>query len=182
MAIEYHHRPGTPAAYSSPWRRPVAPASKGVARPAANHCTVRLITERSFVSEQRYDRRPSGWAVGGVVFAASILILIGSFQIVTGLAAVINDDFFVVAPNYTFDIDTSVWGWVHLLIGVVLVFTGWGLFSGRTWARVLGIVLASISAIANFFFIPYYPLWSIVVIALDVWVIWALTQSDVADV
>ncbi len=134
------------------------------------------------MSDPEYRRRaPSGWAVGGTVFAASILILIGSFQIIAGLAGIIDDDFYVVARNYTFDLDTTAWGWIHLLIGILLVVTGWGLFSGHTWARATGIVLAIVSAIENFFFIPYYPFWSILVIALDVWVIWALTRSDMAD-
>ena len=133
------------------------------------------------MSDPEYRRRaPSGWAVGGTVFAASILILIGSFQIIAGLAGIIDDDFYVVARNYTFDLDTTAWGWIHLLLGILLVVTGWGLFSGHTWARATGIVLAIVSAIENFFFIPYYPFWSILVIALAVWVIWALTRSDMS--
>ena len=116
-----------------------------------------------------------------MVFAASILILIGSFQIIAGLTAIFNDDFYVVTRNYTFDLDATAWGWIHLLIGILLVVTAWGLFSGHTWARVTAIVLAIVSAVANFFFIPYYPFWSILVIALDVWIIWALTRHDVWD-
>ena len=127
------------------------------------------------------DRTPtgppvSGWAVGGIAFAATVLTIIGVFQIIAGLVAVFNDDFYVVTQNYTFDLDTSAWGWIHLLLGVLLVATGWGLFSGATWAGVTAIVLASLSAIANFFFIPYYPFWSIILIALDIWVIWAITR------
>ena len=80
-------------------------------------------------------RKPSGWAVSGMVFAASILTLIGSFQIIAGLTAIFNDDFYVVARNYTFDIDATAWGWVHLLVGILLVVTAFGLFSGSTWAR-----------------------------------------------
>src|SRR5215211_193741 len=114
--------------------------------------------------------------MSGVVFAASILTLIGCFQVIAGLVAIIDDDFYVVTANYTFDLDASVWGWLHLLLGIVLVITGFGLFSRRAWAGVTAIVLAMLSAIENFFFIPYYPFWSIVVIALAVWVIWALTR------
>jgi uncharacterized membrane protein len=127
-------------------------------------------------------REPSGWAVSGMVFAASILILIGAFQIIDGLTAIFNDDFFLVTRNYTFDLDTTAWGWIHLLIGILLVVTGFGLFSGSTWARAAGIVLAILSAIANFFFIPYYPWWSILLIALDVWVIWALTRPGMGEI
>jgi uncharacterized membrane protein len=118
----------------------------------------------------------SGWAMGGVTFAAAMLGLIGVFQVIAGLAAIIDDDFFVVARNYSFDIDTTAWGWIHLIIGAVLLMTCVGLIGGKLWAGMTAIVLALLSAIANFFFIPYYPLWSIVLIALDVWVIWALTR------
>lgn len=126
-----------------------------------------------------HDRPVSGWASGGRIFAAVILALIGAFQLINGLQAIIHDDFFVVTKNYTFDLDTTVWGWIHLIIGIVMLLTAFGLFTRQGWAAVAGIVFATLSAIANFFFIPYYPVWSIVVIALDVWVIWALTRPGV---
>jgi uncharacterized membrane protein len=121
----------------------------------------------------------SGWAVGGITFAGVMLILIGVFQVIAGLVAIIDDNFYVVAQNYTFEVDTSVWGWIHLLLGILLVVTGYYLFAGKAWAVVTAIVLAGLSAIANFFFIPYYPFWSLLVIGLDVWVIWALTRPRV---
>jgi hypothetical protein len=80
----------------------------------------------------------------------------------------------VATRNYLFKFDATTWGWIHLLLGVVVAFAGWGLLSGRTWARVVGITLAVLSAIANFAFIPYYPFWSLLIIALDVFVIWAI--------
>ena len=122
------------------------------------------------------DQPVSGWAVGGITFAACILLLIGTFQAIAGLVAIIDDDFYVVTRNYTFDIDTTGWGWIHLLLGLLLIATSFGLFARQTWAAVTAIVLAGLSALANFFFIPYYPFWSIVIIALDVWVIWSLTR------
>ena len=127
------------------------------------------------------NREPSGWAFTGLGFAATILTLVGVFQVIVGLAAIIDDDFFVVGRNYTFELDTTVWGWIHLLIGVLLLFTCWGLFTGAVWAVVTAIFLASLSALANFFFIPYYPFWAILVIALDVWVIWSLTRPGVIE-
>jgi hypothetical protein len=137
----------------------------------------------SRTSQQPPDPRPpvSGWALGGVTFAASILGLIGIFQIVSGLAAIIDDEFFVVARNYTFEVDTSVWGWIHLVIGILLLVTCVGLIAAKTWAGVAAICFASLSAVVNFFFIPYYPFWSILVIALDVWVIWAITRPGALD-
>jgi hypothetical protein len=123
----------------------------------------------------------SGWAIGGITFAACMLMVIGSFQAIAGLTAILNDDFFVVARNYTFDLDITAWGWLHLLLGVVLVSTALGLFARQAWAGVTAIALAMLSAIANFFFIPYYPVWAIVVIALDVWVIWSLTRPSAME-
>lgn len=121
------------------------------------------------------DARPSGWAVGFVVFAAVMMMLAGGFQTIAGIAAIFEDEFFVVGANYVYDVDVTAWGWIHLILGVILFAAGAGVLSGATWARVVGITLASLSAFANFFFIPYYPVWSIVIIALDVAVIWALS-------
>jgi hypothetical protein len=121
----------------------------------------------------------SGWAVGGTLFAATVLMLIGVFQAVAGLVAIFDDDFYLVTRNYTFDLDTSAWGWIHLLIGILLVAVAWGLFARSAWAGVTAIMLAGLSAVVNFFFIPYYPFWSILIIALDIWVIWSLTRPGV---
>jgi len=123
----------------------------------------------------------SGWAIGGVTFAATMLLIIGTFQVIAGLVAVIDDEFYVVGRNYTFELDTSAWGWIHILIGLLVGACGFGLFMRSAWAGVGAIFFASLSAIANFFFIPYYPFWSIVVIALDVWVIWAITRPGALD-
>ena len=122
---------------------------------------------------------PSGWAIGGLTFAAAMMMLIGSFQVLAGLAAIFNDEFFVIGQNYTFDLDVTAWGWIHLLLGILLLFAGWGLFTGASWAAVTALVLAMLSAVQNFFFIPYYPWWSLLIIALDIWVIWALTRPGV---
>jgi hypothetical protein len=126
--------------------------------------------------ESPRDDDVSGWAMGGIAFAASVLLMVGIFQMIAGLVAIIDDEFYVVTRNYTFDLDTSAWGWVHLIIGLIVAATGWSLFARRAWAGVVAIFIAMLSAIANFFFIPYYPFWAILIIALDVWVIWALTR------
>jgi hypothetical protein len=126
--------------------------------------------------QRQPEREPSGWAIGGLAFAGCVLTLVGCFELITGLVAIFDDEFFVVARNYTFELDTSAWGWIHALIGLLLITTGIGLLNRSTWAGVTAIVLAMLSAIANFFFIPYYPFWSILVIALNVWVIWSLTR------
>jgi hypothetical protein len=123
----------------------------------------------------------SGWAVGGIVFAASMMVMIGVFQALAGLVAIFNDEFYVVARNYTFDLDVTAWGWIHLILGLIILATGFGLFARRTWAGVTAIMLAMLSALANFFFIPYYPIWSLVLIGLNVWVIWALTRPGAIE-
>jgi hypothetical protein len=127
-------------------------------------------------------REVSGWTVGFAVFAGVMLMMIGVFHGLAGLAAIIDDQFFVVSKNYAFEFDTTAWGWIHLIYGVILVFAGYGVFSGATWARLVGITLAAISAIGNFFFIPYQPVWAVLIIALDVLVIAALCayNRDVA--
>lgn len=119
---------------------------------------------------------PSGWAVAGITFAGTILIVLGIFQAIEGLAAIFDDQFYVVTQNYAFDLDVTAWGWIHLLLGVLLVLVGFALLGGSAWAGVTAIVLAVLSAISNFFFIPYYPFWSLLMIGLAIWIIWAITR------
>lgn len=118
----------------------------------------------------------SPWATSAVTFAAIMMVLIGAFHAITGLAAIINDEYFVVVRGYAFDLDTTAWGWIHLILGLAAAAAGIGLFYRTVWAGVVALFMATLSAINNFFFIPYAPLWSILLIALDVWVIWALTR------
>jgi hypothetical protein len=114
-----------------------------------------------------------GW--GLVVFAGVMMILLGSFHAVAGLTAILKDKFFVFSPsNSLLSVDVTTWGWIHLIAGVVVALAGVFVFSGAVWARAVGILLAVLSAIANFLFLPYYPIWSLLMIALDIFVIWAL--------
>ena len=112
------------------------------------------------------------WA--SVLFAAIMMIMVGIWQALQGLIAIFENEFYVATRNYLFEFDATAWGWIHLLIGLLVAFAGWGLLSGRTWARMVAITLAVLSAIANFLFIPYYPFWSLLIIAVDVFVIWAI--------
>jgi hypothetical protein len=140
-----------------------------------------MSTEGQQYQSQRGPEEISGWAAGGIVFAATVLLMVGIFQAITGLVAIIDDNFYVVTQNYTFDLDTTAWGWVHLILGILLAVVGWSLFARKTWAGVAAITIAMLSAIANFFFIPYYPFWAILMIALAVWVIWALTRPGAIE-
>ena len=117
----------------------------------------------------------SSAAVGFTVFAAVLMIIGGIMQAMQGLVALVNDTFYVVGEEYLFQFDVTSWGWIHLLIGVVVGLAGFALLSGATWARAVAVVLASLGIVANFLWLPYYPLWSLVLIALDVFVIWAVT-------
>ena len=121
------------------------------------------------------ERRRSGVAVGFTIFAAVMMMIIGAFHAVAGLAGIIENEFYVATRNYILEFDVTTWGWIHLIGGIILILAGFGLFSGAVWARTVGVILAGISALASFAFIPYQPVWSIVIIALDVFVIWALT-------
>ena len=111
---------------------------------------------------------------GWVFFAAIMMIVLGIFGVFEGLAAIIKSGFYHVPPNYYVSINATGWGWIHLIISIIVILAGFALFQGATWARVVGIFMASVSAIANFLFIPYYPIWSLLIITLDVLVIWAL--------
>ena len=124
----------------------------------------------------RRPEEPSAWAQGLIVFAAVMMMLVGGFHAIAGLAGILEDEFYTVTPNYVFEFDVTAWGWIHLLLGLVVVFAGFAVLSGQTWGRVVGIVLAVVSALANFAFIPYYPFWSLTIIALDVFVIWAFAS------
>ena len=124
----------------------------------------------------------SGWAVGFTAFAAMMMILIGFFQAAMGLVAVFNQEFYVATENYIFAFDVATWGWIHLIWGVIVLIAGFSVLSGQTWARAVGTIIAIISAIEAFAFIPYQPFWSIIVIALSVMVIWALTtRVDIGE-
>jgi hypothetical protein len=117
---------------------------------------------------------PSGWAVGFILFAIAMLIMLGTFHIINGLAAVLNDDFYVVRPGYDLKLDVTAWGWAHMAGGTIMIIAGFALLTGALWARIVAIALAVVSGVGNFYSIPYYPVWSIMMIALDIGVIWAL--------
>jgi hypothetical protein len=129
------------------------------------------------------SRRPSGAAVGFTMFAGVLMITIGIWHAIAGFAGIVEDQFYAVTPNYILEFDATTWGWIHLIAGIVVALAGFAIFSGAVWARAVGVILATLSLIANFAFIPFYPVWSIVIIALDVAVIWALTVHgrDIAE-
>ncbi len=128
-------------------------------------------------------RTRSGAAVGFTVFAAVMMIIVGVFHSIVGFAGILEDEFYVVTQNYILEFDATTWGWIHLIGGIVVLAAGFGVLQGSVWARTVGVILATLSAIANFAFIPFYPVWSLVIISLDVFVVWALTVHgrDIVD-
>ena len=117
----------------------------------------------------------SGGAVVLTTFASIILMIVGVFQSLAGLAAIVNDEKFIVGEDYLLKADTTAWGWVHLSLGLVLFLVGLGLLQGAVWARTIAVVLAALSAIANFLWLPVQPWWAIIMITLNIFIIWALT-------
>lgn len=101
--------------------------------------------------------------------------LMGGFHAIAGLTAIVNESFFVVGEEYVFQFDVTTWGWIHLIAGIVVVIAGFYLLSGQVWARTIGVILAVLSILANFAWLPWYPFWSILMITAGVFVIWALT-------
>ncbi len=120
------------------------------------------------------DNESSDAAYGLTLMAAAIMMVAGVLGFFEGLALILKGTFFVVLPNYSFSLSTTGWGTIHMVIGAVVFLVGAALLSGNVFARILGVIIAACSAIANFVFLPYYPVWAIVVIALDIFVIWAL--------
>ncbi|MFC7495599.1 MULTISPECIES: DUF7144 family membrane protein [unclassified Nocardioides] len=117
----------------------------------------------------------SAWAEGIGIFAGAALVTVGIFQFLEGVAAAANDDVFVRTSNYVFEFDLTTWGWVHIIVGLAVAAIGGAILAGQGWALVAGIVVAILSALMNFAWLPYYPFWAVIVIAFNIAVIWALS-------
>lgn len=114
-------------------------------------------------------------AVGIIATAGIILVLAGFFHLVQGIVGVINNEFYVVIQKWVFQFDVTTWGWIHIVLGLIALFAGFGLFSGRVWARTVAVIVAVVSIVANFLWLPYYPWWAVLIIIFDLFVIWAVT-------
>jgi len=130
------------------------------------------------------QREPSGAAVGWTMFAAFMMIMLGAWWLIAGLVALVNDDFYVVTRNYIFQFDATTWGWIHLIIGILVLLAGFGLFRGAVWARTVGVIMALLATLIGFAWLPWYPVWAILFIVAAITVIWALTAHgrDVTEV
>jgi len=163
---------------------PSAPAAEtGATGEAASHYAPRHVPRPApgyddsaeyATASQRGQTGPSGAAIGFTALAAVLMMLSGGANILEGIAAVIRGSFFVSLPHYTYNITSSHWGWIHIIAGAVVFLAGVALFLDKLWARAVGVALASLSLLMNLVYIPYFPVWSIVVIAIDAFIIWAL--------
>ncbi|MBO0914009.1 DUF7144 family membrane protein [Streptomyces laculatispora] len=114
------------------------------------------------------------WAAGGIMFAGVLLMVDGVLGAIKGIAGIASNDVYARINDYAFKFDVTAWGWIHLALGIVLVVVGWGILRGFGWARGVGVALAALNMIANFMWLPYQPVWAVVSLAIDTFVIWAL--------
>ncbi|MEV6164596.1 hypothetical protein AB0L71_22230 [Streptomyces sp. NPDC052052] len=136
------------------------------------HATSGPSAERDTTPSSRHPFR-YGW----IAFAAVLMIFGGAMAIFEGIAAIAKGDVFVATRNYLFQFSLTGWGWIHLILGIVIVLAGCALFTGAVWARVIGILLAGLGALAHFLWLPFYPFWSLVLIAINIFIMWALCTS-----
>jgi hypothetical protein len=128
------------------------------------------------------ERASSSWARGASALAGCIMLVAGILQLFEGLTALFyGDNSLVRTPTYLFSLSPTAWGWTHLVLGILIAAAGVAVFTGNPVARGLGIVLAGLSAIANFLWLPHYPLWASVVLALDMFIIWGLAKSNLGN-
>jgi hypothetical protein len=126
-------------------------------------------------SSRRSAPEPTGW-VGWIVFAATMMVLVGGLHVFQGIVALVNNDYYVVTKNgLAIHIDYTAWGWTYLIVGAIVFAAGLGLYSGKMIARIVAVAVAAFSVVVNFAFMAAYPVWSTILIAVDVLVIYAVT-------
>ena len=108
-------------------------------------------------------------------FAGVLLIVTGLFDMLQGLAAVADPDFYAAGSDYLYRINVSAWGWIHLILGVLSVVVGGAIIARAAWGQVIGMIVAGLAMLTNFAFLPYYPWWSVTIIVFNGFVIWALS-------
>lgn len=122
------------------------------------------------------DHRGGGGGenAGAVAFAGVLLIMVGLFHALQGIVALASNEVYAVTKNYVFHFDFTTWGWIHLILGLLVAGAGAGLFFGKTWARTVAVIAAGVSMLGSFMWLPHYPFWSLAIMALDVFVMWAV--------
>ncbi|MFF7715039.1 hypothetical protein [Streptomyces sp. NPDC007988] len=120
----------------------------------------------------------TGWAAGGTLFAGVLMMVTGVISIFEGIAGIVEDEVYARVGNYVFSWDLTAWGWVHVVLGILVAVTGWGILKNMEWSRYLGVALASLNIIVQFLFLPYQPVWAIFSMAISVFIIWALVTTE----
>ncbi|MFB7558375.1 DUF7144 family membrane protein [Streptomyces brevispora] len=120
------------------------------------------------------SRGGNPWAAGGTMFAGILLMVDGVLDILKGIAGIVSNDVYARINDYVFKFNVTAWGWVHVGLGIILVLVGWGILRGVGLARGIGVGLAALNMIANFMWLPYQPIWAVISLAIDTFVIWAL--------
>ena len=116
----------------------------------------------------------SGW-VGWIAFAGVMMLMLGMLHVIEGLMALFREEYYVVGnKGLTVHVDWTTWGWFHLIGGILVMLAGIGLFTGKLWARMVGVFLAVMSAVVSIGFMAAYPFWGVIMVAIAVLVIWAL--------
>jgi|SRR3954451_3226659 hypothetical protein len=133
-----------------------------------------MSSQRSYATEEATVPNTTAW-VGVVVFGGLMLFLMGVFHLIQGIVALANDTFYIARKgDLVVAMDYTAWGWLHVVLGVVAVAAGIGIFAGALWARVAGVAVALVSAVSSMVFMPAYPVWGIIAIAFDIVIIYAL--------
>lgn len=149
-------------------------------RPSAEAGPTRTPAPAPGVGGHQLAPSAPGWATGGLVFAGVLMLVNGLLAILQGISAIAEDDVYGRIGDYVFKINLTAWGWILLALGAVVAGVGYGILKGAWWARVTGIFLASLSMVAHFLFLPYTPVWSVIMVGIDFFVILALaTAPDV---
>jgi hypothetical protein len=122
------------------------------------------------MAQSRDENNGTGW----VFFAGYLMIVAGFFQMIAGFVALLKPSLYIATENHLSLLDYNQWGWIHIIVGLILALSAGSLFAGRLWGRFIAIALATLSAIVNFGFIWAYPVWSLLIIAIDIMVIYAV--------
>ncbi|GGY42838.1 DUF7144 family membrane protein [Streptomyces omiyaensis] len=118
------------------------------------------------------------WASGGTLFAGVLMLVTGIMDVFQGIAGIAEDDVYTRVGDYVFKFNLTTWGWIHLIVGIVVAIAGYGILKGAEWGRVAGISLASLNVLLQFLFLPYQPWWALFSMAISIFVIWALATDD----
>ncbi|WP_405855237.1 hypothetical protein OG361_19465 [Streptomyces sp. NBC_00090] len=133
------------------------------------------------MSQNTAPRNPStsgAWATGGTLFAGVLMLVTGFLDVFQGIAGIAKDDVYTRVGDYVFKFNLTTWGWIHLILGVILTVAGYGILKGAEWGRVTGIALASLNVLLQFLFLPYQPWWALFSMAISIFVIWALATDE----